>query len=310
MRKIHLLVPCTARKTLDVSTSMNISEHLSSDIQTTIENWERAFSGTTSKTKAEDLYSGQAFSKLRTYSKEHDFSLKILSAGFGLVDGTTELPGYNATFAQNNNRVPTPRNDWWNTVTQSSLPSTSIKDTVKSHPQDNFVIVASNEYLQAIQVDLLEALSSSESAHERFAIVTTSIPKTLSAYASCFVKCSRKVLQHQNAKAFGLSLADRSITTIATLMFLEKLALTKPDFSGTISALNNEFADLKEVQRPKKVSPSPEFIEHFIRREIDSVDRPASSTSMLRKFRNSGYACSAERFGEFYKQVKSEKGLS
>lgn len=306
MRKTHLLVPCTARKTLEVSTSMNISEHLSSDIQDTLENWVRAFSKVTSKTKAEDLYSGQSFTKLRNYSKEHGLSLKILSAGFGLVDGETKLPGYNATFAYNKNRVPTPKSDWWNAVHQSALPSTSIKETVDSNPDENFVIVASQEYLQAIQTDLLAALSGIEEPHKRFAIVATSIPKALSRHAKCFVNCSRKTLQHPRAKAYGLSIADRSITTIATLIFLEKLALTNHDFNGTISALNCEFAKLKEAEKPKKVTPSSEFIENFIRREFGKI----SKGLMLRQFRKSGYACSDERFGEFYKQVKSEKGLS
>lgn len=306
MRKIHLLVPCTARKTLDVSTSMNISEHISSDIQDTLERWEYAFSKVTSKTKAEDLYSGQAFSKLRDYSKKHDLSLKILSAGFGLVDGETELPGYNATFAQNPNRVPSPKNDWWNAIHQSTLPNTSIEETVERNPDDRFVIVASQEYLQAIQTDLLATLSGIKEAQDRFAIVATSTPKVLSMYENCFVKCSRKTLKHPKAKKFGLSIADRSITAIATLIFLEKFALTNHDFSGTICTLNCEFANLEEAEKPKRVTPSPEFIESFIRREFGKT----SKGLMLRQFRKSGYACSDERFGEFYKQVKSEKGLS
>ncbi|MEZ9157231.1 DUF6884 domain-containing protein [Vibrio lentus] len=311
MNKIHLLIPCTARKTLDVPVSMNISEHSFDTLQETLENWEQAFSQAQKKVKAKDLYSGQTFAKLRLKSKELNLSLKILSAGFGLIDGETELPGYNATFAPNKNRVPTPNNSWWHAVNQSKLPSLSLKETFKGSQDDYFLVVASSEYLQAIQADLVETFSEFKNAPKRFAIIATSIPKSLTSYSTCFVKCSRQVLDHKSAKNYGLSIADRSITAIAALMFLNKIELTKPDFSDTISALNLDFAQLTPKQKQSRTKRDDDFIVDFIKNEILTGEhKPVSGAAALKIYQASGNACTDKRFATIYKQVKSEKGLS
>lgn len=308
MNQVHLLIPCTSRKIQNASLTMNIKEHISTSLEETLHKWEKSFSENKNRVKARDLYLGPGFTNLRSLAEKHGLSLKILSAGFGLTDGETELPSYNATFSANENRVPTPKSQWWKAISESTLPSMSLQKTFSIHQDDYFIIVVSNEYLQAIQDDLLETLRRFDNAQNQFAIISTSVPKALNDFAKCFVQCTQGILKHSEAKSVGLSLIDMNITAIATHLFLQKLDLTKPSFSDIIYDLNEEFAPLKPKQKTKRITQPIDFIKDFIRNEIDNG--ASSKASMLSKYRESGYACSVERFGEFYKQVKSEKGLS
>ncbi|WP_199437262.1 DUF6884 domain-containing protein [Vibrio owensii] len=308
MNQINLLIPCTSRKIQNASLTMNIKEHISTSVEETLHKWEKSFSAHKNRVKARDLYLGPGFTNLRSLAEKHGLSLKILSAGFGLIDGETELPSYNATFAANENRVPTPKSQWWKAISESKLPSMSLQKTFSINQDDYFIIVVSNEYLHAIQDDLLETLRHFDNAQNQIAIISTSIPKALNDFAKCFVQCTRGVLEHSEAKSVGLGLSDMNITAIATHLFLQKLDLTKPNFSDTIYALNEEFAPLKPKLRPKRITQPVESIKNFIRTEIHNG--ASSETSALRKYRDNGYACSVKRFSEFYNQVKSEKGLS
>ncbi|MEH0668454.1 DUF6884 domain-containing protein [Vibrio owensii] len=311
MNQVHLLIPCTSRKIQDASLTMNIKEHISASLEETLHKWERSFSANKNRTKARDLYLGPGFTNLRSLADKHRLSLKILSAGFGLIDGETELPSYNATFAANENRVPTPKNRWWEAVNKSALPSLSLQKTFSNNQSDYFIVVASNEYLQAIQSDLLETLNRFDGASNQFAIISTSIPKPLNDYAKCFVQCSHDVLEHPNASNTGLTLTNRNIGAIASHLFLSKLDLTKPDFNDTICVLNKEFAQLTRKTRVERPKQTDEFVIEFIETQI-LIDgqQPLAIAKAHRRFREAGYACEDKRFSNLYKQVKSEKGLS
>ncbi|HAV6897838.1 TPA: hypothetical protein RQJ54_001518 [Vibrio vulnificus] len=311
MNQIHLLIPCTSRKIRNASITMNVKEHTSGSLEETLHKWERTFSTSQNRTKAKDLYTGPGFTNLRALAEKHGLLLKILSAGFGLIDGETELPLYNATFAANENRVPGPKSRWWQAVNESTLPGMSLQKTFSNHQNDYFIVVASIEYLQAIQYDLLETLKRFNSASKQIAIISSSIPKPLNDFAKCFVQCSHDVLEHPYASGTGLSLTNRNLGAIASHLFLSKLDLTKPDFNDTICDLNKEFTKLTrktKVERPKQTD---KFVIEFIENQI-LIDGKTqlSITKAHKRFRDAGYACEDKRFSNLYKQVKSEKGLS
>lgn len=100
-----------------------------------------------------------------------------MSAGFGLVSADTQLPNYNVTFSESENRVPLPTNDWWNSISAMSSQSTNITDLISAHSDDNFIVCASNEYLNAIQDDLLLAFEKVEKTSQQITVVSISVPK-------------------------------------------------------------------------------------------------------------------------------------
>ncbi|HCZ9034622.1 DUF6884 domain-containing protein [Vibrio alginolyticus] len=310
MPEIHLLVPCSAQKTSSAPEKMCFSKHNTADLNQSLNSWLDAFNQTSERHPTSRLYNGQAFLYAKKLAEKSQFKLSILSAGFGLVTSNTELPSYNATFSANKDRVPSPQSSWWSSVCQSDLPGTSIFEYVNAHSGDQFIFCLSNEYLRAVQDDLLSALENDAFDNERIVIISSNVPKKLKAYECRFVKTSRNILNHSKAKESGLAISDRNVTSIALYMFVEQLRLTKTPFSAIIPALNEDFAKLKPTFKPKRAVQPIELIKEFIWNEICDSTKPVSATSILRKYRDSGFACSVERFGEFYKQVKSEKGLS
>ncbi len=303
MPKRHLLVPCSALKFSAAPESMHISRYLTSDLEKTLNAWALAFDEEKEKKTAGTLYRGQAFKYTQTLCQRYDFKMAILSAGFGLVTSETPLPSYNATFSSNENRVPTPLTSWWKAVCNSKLPGTSIVNFVKDHPEDQFIFCISNEYLKAIQDDLLLALEDPDIDNGNFVIIASRIPQKLHAFEPLFVHTSEKVLQHPDAEKCGLALTNRNITSIATFLFVEQLNLTNDSFSDIIRGLNLKLQSLNAPKTPFRTKQSDEFIIDFIKQCL-TENCNLSKKSIHDRFRNEGNACSDERFSPLYKQVK------
>ncbi|MDN3716557.1 DUF6884 domain-containing protein [Vibrio breoganii] len=313
MTKIHLLVPCTARKSQSTHPTMDMCQYNNNDLDYALRQWEHIFEKSESDERvlAQDLYVGQAYSKLKQLAHRDNLALDILSAGYGLISGTERLPSYNATFASNINHVPRPNHEWWSSVTHSKLPGRSLEDVFEENQQDFYILAVSNAYLGAIEYDLLNTLERFMDARNRIAIISTSIPKKLQQFGQCFVQCSRNVLKYAPSASVGLSLTDRNITAIATHLFVEKLELTKPDFNATIRGLNKEFSLVRSNTIEKRTKRSDEFIISYIEDKLFKQGKaPPSINSAFKQYKTDGHACQDKRFATLYKRIKSQKGLS
>lgn len=306
MSQIHLLVPCSAKKSSSAPEMMYISKHKTPNLSRSIEAWVNAFNKVTDRCTASQLYSGQAFQYAQNLAKQHNFKISILSAGFGLVTSDTKLPGYNATFASNVDKVLTPHSSWWSAVCESELPGTSIFQYVKNHSQDKFVLCVGNEYLRAIQNDLLHVLESQAVGENQIVIIASNIPKKLQPFKSVFIRASRKVLQHPKATKCGLAITDRNITSIATHLFVEQLRLTNRSFSAIIRALNKELENLTVPKRPSRAKRDDNFILAFIEQGFRN-HREVSQSLLFNLYKEEGNACTDTRFRTLYNRIKLTK---
>ncbi|BEU01898.1 hypothetical protein OAG1_06980 [Agarivorans sp. OAG1] len=306
MPDIHLLVPCSAQKTNPASKKMCISTHKTPDLNQSLNAWSIAFNQTPERYSSSSLYTGQAFKFAKKLAKENEFKLSILSAGFGLVESNTNLPCYNATFASNVNRVPSPHPVWWSSVCDTHLPGISISKYVAAHPEERFVFCLSKEYINAVQEDLRHTLDSQALNSEKIIIITSSIPRTLQPFKSQFVKVSRNILNHPKAKECGLALTDRNIIYIATYLFVEQLRLTKASFNGIIQTLTKDLRSLSAPKRPIRVKRDNSFILTFIEKELDK-HHDASQTLLFKLYKEEGNACADTRFRSLYHKIKLTK---
>lgn len=232
--------------------------------------------------------------------------MSILSAGFGLITNSIELPSYNATFAANIERVPTPFSNWWTSVCHSQLPGTSILDFVKSHPDDRFIFCVSSEYLNAIQNDLFDALNQLQIEKERLVIIASKIPKKLEMFDSYFLNASRNILHHPKAQLCGLALTDRNIVTIATYLFSEQLTLTNATFDIIIPTLNKEWQSLAPPVRPTRTKRDDDFILAYIENKL-KMHGNLSQAKLFKQYKEDGNACLDKRFRALYNQIKLTK---
>lgn len=312
MKDLHLLVPCTAKKTSAVPHSMNLNHPEAAALEDTLNQWVSAFYSCDKKVTAQTLYTGQAFKSLSALSEELDAHLHILSAGFGLVSGDTLLPGYNATFSANTHRVPSPFTQWWQALADSHLPGGSITELLNRHPNGRFVFCISNEYLNAIEQDLKVALDTMKSPKDRVVLISSKIPKSLKSYDFLFIQCAPKTLHHKDttktSKNNGLAISNRNITTFATHLFLHRLKDTNAPFSDIISALNEEF---EKIPVPKKVireKRDDAFIIGFIQKDIEKHGVSAIAKS-LERYKAAGFACLDTRFSGLYKETKNKGSM-
>lgn len=306
MSDIHLLVPCSAQKTNSVPEAMYMGRHKTSNLIHSLNTWVGAFEQNSERIPACDLYFGQAFQHAKKLAEDNKFKLSIMSAGFGLVSGDVKLPSYNATFASNVDRVPTPHTCWWSSVCHSDLPGISIFDYITAHPNDRFVLCASNEYLRAIKEDLLSALESNVVDDASVAIIASSIPKELQSFKHLFVQASRKALQHSNASDCGLALTDRHVTSITTYLFVERLKLTKEPFNAIIPALNKELQTLTVPNRPSRTKRNDDYIIAYIDKAFKEQGNVGQGR-LFKQYKDEGNACTDTRFRSLYNRTKLTK---
>ncbi|MCG9751338.1 hypothetical protein L1D54_12665 [Vibrio brasiliensis] len=306
MSEIHLLVPCSAHKTSSVPESMYMGKHRTSDLMHSLNTWVEAFEQHSERYPASDLYLGQAFQYAKKLAEDHQFKLSIMSAGFGLVSSDVKLPSYNATFANNIDRVPVPHTHWWSSVCQSTLPGASIFAYMASNPSGRFILCVSNEYLRAIQEDLLFVLENNAINNEDIVIIASSIPKKLQAFKSLFIQASRKVLFHSKSAECGLALTDRHVTSIATYLFVEQLRLTKAPFNAIIPALNKELQTLTVPTKPSRIRRDDDFIISFIEKAFIEHDGVGQGR-LFKQYKDEGNACTDTRFRSLYNRIKLTK---
>ncbi|MGY0616469.1 DUF6884 domain-containing protein [Vibrio sp. FJH11] len=306
MPEIHLLVPCSAQKTSSAPEKMCFSKHNTADLNQSLNSWLDAFKQTSERHPTSRLYNGQAFLYAKKLAEKNQFKLSILSAGFGLVMSNTELPSYNATFSANKDRVPSPQSSWWSSVCQSELPGTSIFEYVNAHSGDQFIFCLSNEYLRAVQDDLLFTLENDAFDNERIVIISSSIPQKLKAYECRFVQTSRNVLSHSKAKESALAISDRNVTSIALYMFVEQLRLTNEPFNAIIAALNKELQTITVPIKPARVKRDDDFILAFIEQALLEQGNVGQGR-LFTQYKEAGNACMDTRFRDLYNRIKLTK---
>ncbi|MGU3806564.1 DUF6884 domain-containing protein [Vibrio diabolicus] len=299
MTRTHLIIPCTANKSLGSNSCLELSQVARDDLEESLKAWLELCEDASELKRADELYRGQAFKRLKVLSQDFGLKLHIMSAGFGLVPSETPLPNYNATFSPGENSVPLPTSEWWRSITSSCERSTSLNKLVGEHPGEHFIICASNEYLKAIQEDLRDTFENLESTGAYISVVAINVPQTLKPYESSFLKVSNRIFNHPRCSTFGLSKTAQHVTSMATCLLVEALSDTKDTFDAIIARLKSEIAALEKPESKKRQPQDDEFIRKFIDSYLEKSVKP-SKTGVLREYRQSGYACEEKKLYRLY----------
>ncbi len=177
---LHIVATCTARKRVAVAVADVRRLREIDDGSPWIRAarwWARLRAGpTVASTRARDLYAGEHWSTvlaLPTVPALARFACHpwVASAGYGLVGWDASLVPYSATFAagfadsvlgrrEGGSHAPRLR-EWWNALSAYAGPDPGaprrIAALAASDPEGAIVVVASPDYVRAMQADLLEA---------------------------------------------------------------------------------------------------------------------------------------------------------
>ena len=278
------------------------------------------------KIKAKDLYVGSYWSKIRQLPDKARLSgfesdLWIVSAGYGLISSSDDIFSYSATFTPGDKNSVTNGesnsikraeilNHWWELISNYSLPESSnprkLTRLIQENSGDYFLVILSGDYLSAVENDLVEGIQSLSSP-ENLVIVTSksfsneTLQKntvTVDARLQCNGDCAEKCEEHLVARgirgSISASLAGKIIERAKEHNFnavsFKQFVQNRIEKSPSLVNYNRTRLDDTTVCK-------------FISEELDILPT-ASCTFLLRKLRNSGWACEQKRFREHYRSIK------
>ena len=277
--------------------------------------WQRLEEDAGQAIPAESLYAGDhwtAVRKLPISASEQGLQSKswVISAGYGLVPIEACIRPYSATFSGSHpdsvtNRVTKelPRKTilqtWWKTMcamrsARMAKPH-SLANIVNKTPKATFIIIASPDYLLAMEEDILKSLHSLSDPNQL--IIISSPSERLSQPLLAHIIPS--VAQHQSLVGGALG----SLHARVALMIIRnahKWDLRADTLRTKLKKLAASSPPLRKYDRNRL---SDLEVSKFVRQALKRSPRP-SCTALLQELRDGGLACEQKRFTELYWAVK------
>ena len=302
--QVTLLVACSNTKTSKIEPALQARYLQSESLEGRVEEWTTRLADTkTSTSAARDLYAGDHWATMKNLVEDlrpnQSISLKVLSAGYGLVDSETPIKPYSASFTPRSADLVAPGHvsaKWWALVNDSphlgSEPRT-IRGIATDVPESVFVIVASEHYLRAVAPDLQLAAERLNSPTQ-ILIFSAGSPmnRELDAHMLRFDSRLRRLVGGSN-----VSLNARVASHV--LRTTPPEALNHASISVKLDRISANLAPIEQSVR--KTLTDGEVLE-FISEEL--VASPSTSaTRSLRNLRDRGFACEQSRFHELFRKA-------
>jgi hypothetical protein len=319
---VHILAACTDRKRLSVPNRLRLRTVPAGDTTSRAKSWWQRLEEDEGQTiRAEDLYAGDhwaAVRKLSSTAGQQGFSAKtwVISAGYGLVPVNACIRPYSATFAGSHPDSVTNRQikvlsrktilqTWWKDLcamrsVRFAKPR-SLTKLARTMPKATFIIIASPDYLLALEEDILATFNSLIDPNQL--IIISSHSEVLSQSLQAHIVPSVATLQSLVGGALG------SLHARVALMILEnahKWDLRADTLRRRLIKLATISPPLRKHDRERLTDLE---VSKFVRRALKRVPQP-SCTAVLQELRSSSLACEQKRFKEIYWAVKEGKRAS
>ena len=305
-RTLHIIAACSDRKSEPAA--VRLRDVRARSIEERFAKWRVALSDAPAvRVDAENLYQGGYWTVVRgmpaiATAMGWNAQLWAVSAGYGVVKSSKKLVPYSATFARGHkDSVSTgTRNDlastWWRCATSGKQRlGTSVRAIASSDPSATILVIASPQYLQAMEHDLSSSMREFSGKGSLF-IVSSRVPATETKLDRCWLP-SRGALQ----AGLGGALVSLHARTARHL-----LATVSPqDFvKEKLSAMTTKLEGIEQrKQRVSGSAMSDDEVLTFIKSRLASEPK-LGHTRLLRELRESGKACEQGRFRDLFNQVK------
>ena len=252
--------------------------------------------------EARHLYQGEHWSVVKQMvDQASDFGciaeVWIVSAGYGLVPISANLESYSATFSPGSDDSVAQRDSqaWWDFLASwrnhdlsgpRNLTELALQDT--SAPM---IVALSKTYLQAVLHDLTRAADAMGKKADLL-LVSTGTPSD--SLEEVQLPCDARFLTSLGGSRTSLNarVADRIIATSGRHQF---------DSAKVRNLLQKDLDRSKDILRYDRRKQTDFEIRNWIRTRLN-IDC-FSRSSLLREFRDSGFACEQRRFAELYEEA-------
>ena len=306
---LNVVVTCTKQKRFPVAKNLCLGAVAKGTVGSRFANWKsRLLCSGEEKCRVADLYAGDHWSTVLGF-RSSSFKVKVwvASAGYGLIDLSDRVVPYAATFSKSNadsvfNKVPKQEyadasRVWWQELTKWRITNhcRSLTGLARSRSSEPLLVVASENYLRAIESDLVEAVDCLDSRNQ-LSILSTGC-KALGGLSDCLLPGDAR-LQHLVGGAL------RSLNTRVASRLLRD-ASVESGFRAFKRQLDIMMKDLPDLPKFDRKPVTDDVVAQFILGEL-SVDSSLAHTPLLRRFRDRGHACEQSRFRSLYNKIKME----
>ena len=312
-KKIIWVVNCVNRKTLETHRELSISNY-SSNLNLRLINWISRISNPNSPLiDALSLYAGDNWTVVKnTIAKVEQIELWIVSAGYGLIRSDAEIESYDATFERKDDNYvgkDDKKRDnyesdqaWWLKVNEWKGPSSeterSFKSLFKNNPDTPILFSLSRKYFSAVSTDLESAIENFPQRNNLFLFATGKLPEP-------FKRFHIPVHARYKKKIGGNPL---SVTTRTASALIKSSESHKFDFETVQQVIMNDYESLDPLVPHNRKPRSDEQILKMIE-EMKKVNPRHSHSSLLRVYRDQGYACEQGRFRDLYNKSSESPSI-
>jgi hypothetical protein len=313
---LHIIASCTDRKRVAVPIELRLRSVPLKAIPDRAKAWWLRLSRHPGQVfPAADLYAGGHWAVVRTLPEVgrragYNVRLWVISAGYGLVKSSALLHPYSATFAGTHpDTVATstangqPRKNalqkWWDALSAFPGPDTTepraLSGLVQRSRNAHFLIVASRDYLAAIESDLLTATELIADPNKL--IIITSRSEVGNEHLSHNLVPTNARLQARLGGARG------SLSARIALMILQNADAWGLSADVVVRRLRNLIVRSPELPKLERERVDDDQVRDFIRKGLKQHPQ-SSCSSLLRSLRDSELACEQSRFKKIYWEVR------
>lgn len=311
---LHVVVSCKSRKTRPVRDALRIANIPSVSLNDRVQTWTRLLDTSDDETViAGDMYAGEHWKVIRNLASRSgdDLQIKVwvVSAGYGLVEYSTQLKPYAATFIRAHADAVVPKHaayaasDWWAALSEwtpkAGMPR-QIRALAETMGSGDFILLALSEpYAVAVADDVAAAafarpgrvgLISAGLLTSRSPELSQQLRDVLLPAASRLKSLVGGAMQGVNARIAAKAAAAH--------------ALWFPNAVSLRQLLQSWLTDTRPLQQYHRQSLTDDEVRSFIATHTQGGAQ--SKSRLLRALRDAGMACEQSRFSALYQQVRKK----
>ncbi len=319
-KAINIVITCTSRKTRVPLARFHLREVRGRTIEERAQKWiDRLSVNDEADIPALQLYCGEYWSIARglpAAARDAGITARIwiCSAGYGLISPQSEVCSYSATFSpcerdsvtrgfdSESKRIAAQQ--WWHTLARWSGPKgtelRSITAIARKYPRVPLLVVASFDYLHAIDQDLLGAAALL--ANSNLLLIASAGMRTFGQLTDHLLPCDARLQSCLGGTrgSLNIRIAKR------LLQYMGRGPISLEQQKSQLRRLLNKQPPIEQYRRR---ALTDEHIRKFICLELKR-NGGASRSLLLRKLRDSGRACEQSRFAGLYGDMVTDEKIA
>ncbi|MBB6055492.1 hypothetical protein [Tolumonas osonensis] len=308
MKRINLITSCTNSKKRGSNAPLRLShikDHVT-NLDRLAKKWltnvhdELSNSGGYSVTS---MYRGSHWFNAIKASNQSNIDLWVISAGLGLLHCDDKIINYQATFSSGyDDSIPkyeftsvVSNQKWWSCLCDMTTNIThpnSISSLMETRRDELFIIAASNQYIEAVFLDLINGMKHLNSPESQLVVITSGKLK-VNELDKCLLFSESKL-----KKWLGCNMVSLNICLANRLIEFCRNSTTN-DFILSKKIISNEINNVAVKEERKTIKCTDDEILEYIAM-IKKFVPDISASNCLKNFRQMGNSSEERRFRNLF----------